>query len=72
MIGTPEKDDNESRIYTYSIVGKWSFILAVKYKRLCENKERINSIKGYNKFQKREVNTKVNKRLCRLHQKEDI
>ena len=22
MIGTPEKDDNESRIYTYSIVGK--------------------------------------------------
>ena len=50
MIGTPEKDDNESRIYTYSIVGKWSFILAVKYKRLCENKERINSVKGYNFF----------------------
>ena len=43
----------------------------MKYKRLCENKERINSVKGYNNFQKREVNTKVNKRLCRLQQKED-
>ena len=46
MIGTPEVDDKQSRMNTYSMVGSASFNLAKECKRLCDDETRVNGVKG--------------------------
>ena len=56
----------------HSMVGISSFSLAKEFKRLCENNERASGFKWHSKNKKREVNTRVKKRLYYLQNKDDI
>ena len=51
-----EVDDSESRMNAHSIVSSTSGSLAKEFKRLCEDEERINGVKGHSKYKNREEN----------------
>ena len=63
MIRTPKADDSKSRMNVYSMIFKANYSLTEEYKCLYQDKKRINNVKGYSKFQKRELNNKVKKLL---------
>lgn len=56
MIVTPEADDSDSKINAHSMVGSICFILAKECKKLCEDNDRINDVKGHSKHKKKEGN----------------
>ena len=56
IIGIPEADDKESRMNTHSFVGFASCSLAKECKHLCDDEERVNSVTGHRKHEKREDN----------------
>ena len=72
MLGTPEVDDSERIMKDNSMIGNTSCSLAKECKRLCEFEIRINSVKLYREFKKREGNTKVKRKSYHLQDKDDV
>ena len=63
MICIPKADDSEKRMKSNSMVGNTSCSLSKECKRLCEGDIRINGVKSYRKYKKRERNAKVKEEL---------
>ena len=53
----PQVDDSESKMNANLVVIKLRCSLTNECKRLCEDKERVDEVKRYSKFQKKKVNT---------------
>ena len=63
MIGIPKVDDSEKRMKANSMVGNTSCSLTKECKRLCEDDIRINGVKSYRKYKKRERNANVKEKF---------
>lgn len=72
MIDTTEVDNRKSRMNIHSIIGISSCNLFKECKRLCEDNERVNSVKVYGKNKKWEANTKLKKTLYHVQDKYDV
>ena len=53
-------------------VGTSTCSLAEEYKRLCEDKDRVNIVKGCSNFKKLKINTKVKERIYHLNDKDEM
>ena len=71
MIGVFEVNDSESRMNVYSMIGKSSCILAVDFKRLCEDKERIKVLRDIVKFKRGKQTLKLRNEVI-IHNKKKM
>ena len=72
MIGTPEADDSTKRMDAHAMIGDIKSSWAVTCKNLLEDNIREQEFKSYKKFNKREANKKMDKRVYHLQDSKDV